>query len=129
MCLRPIFISCLLWRCCLATCTFRFSNPSSYSFFEFREFRPDAFVGLTHYIHVFQDGLFWNSVSLTLKWVVNDGAAAECFRIDSCSAHRVLGYRQGVSRGYPYDSVHADDDVAGLRLVSSGCSSSTPTSV
>ena len=40
-----------------------------YSFFEFREFRPDSFVGLTHYIHVFQDGLFWNSVSLTLKWV------------------------------------------------------------
>ena len=41
-----------------------------YSFFEFREFRPDTFVGLTNYIHVFQDGLFWNSVSLTLRWVV-----------------------------------------------------------
>lgn len=40
-----------------------------YSFFEFREFRPDAFVGFTNYIHVFQDGLFWNSVSLTLQWV------------------------------------------------------------
>ena len=41
-----------------------------YSFFEFREFRPDSFVGLDNYFQVFKDGLFWNSVSLTLQWVV-----------------------------------------------------------
>ena len=41
-----------------------------YSLFEFREFRPARFVGLDNYFQVFKDGLFWNSVSLTLQWVV-----------------------------------------------------------
>lgn len=41
-----------------------------YSFFTFKNFVPTVNVGFSNYRAVFRDAIFWNSISLTLKWVV-----------------------------------------------------------
>ncbi|HEY5586980.1 MAG TPA: sugar ABC transporter permease [Ruminiclostridium sp.] len=41
-----------------------------YSFFNFKNFKPFEFVGLDNYRSAFADGLFWNSIYLTFKWVI-----------------------------------------------------------
>jgi ABC-type sugar transport system permease subunit len=41
-----------------------------YSFSSFENFQPKNFVGLANYKAAFTNGLFWNSISLTFKWVI-----------------------------------------------------------
>jgi raffinose/stachyose/melibiose transport system permease protein len=41
----------------------------NYSFYSFKNFLPDKFVGLMNYSDAFHDQVFWNSIYLTFKWV------------------------------------------------------------
>jgi ABC-type sugar transport system permease subunit len=41
-----------------------------YSFFSFRDFKPDFFVGLKNFKEAFSDILFRNSIRLTFQWVL-----------------------------------------------------------
>lgn len=42
----------------------------NYSFYHFKNFLPDKFVGFNNYKTAWHDPIFWNSIYLTLKWVV-----------------------------------------------------------
>jgi ABC-type sugar transport system permease subunit len=39
-----------------------------YSFFRIRNMRPDKFVWLENYRILFEDGIFWNSIRITIQW-------------------------------------------------------------
>lgn len=41
-----------------------------YSLFDFKNFRPSTYAGLANYRAVLRDTFFWNSIVLTLKWVL-----------------------------------------------------------